>query len=230
MKKYLFLLLVTVSLGAVAQEVAVTAAPNTSDMLIEFNGGKYPGHIIEFNTTPELVEEAVKDQFNSQGVKPKSIKDFLVYRSVRIPSIDPVNVVDAFIKVERKSRKEKDQTIVYLITTKPGEISDNKVKSDGTASAVGTATYAGGTFLQALHPSVEIKKHNKQVQDKEEEIAKAEKKMRNLLDDQSSLEKKIKQYQKDLEDNKKAQEAQTAELANQRKALEELQAKKPGGR
>lgn len=230
MKKLFSFLLVLATIPALAQEAAVLeAAPDAKDVIIEFNGGKYQGHLIEYNSPPDLVEESVKDQFNSQGVKAKSIKDFLVYRNVRVVSIDPVNSIDAFIKIERKSKKEKEQTLVYLIATKPGEIPDEKVKSGSTASGLGiTTAFAGGMFLKAMHPGIEVKKHDRKVSEKQEEIAKAEKKMRNLQDDQASLEKKIKQYQKDLEENKKAQEQQAAELGNHKKVLDDLNGKKPG--
>jgi hypothetical protein len=229
MKRLFSFLLLLISIPVLAQETTVLeGAPDAKDVIVEFNGGKYQGHLIEYNSPSDLVEESVKEQFNLQGVKPKSIKDFLVYRNVRVSNIDPVNPVDVFIKVERKSKKEKDQTLVYLIATKPGEIPDEKVKSNSTASGLGiTTAFAGGTFLKAMHPGIEVKKHARKVSEKEEEIAKAEKKLRNLQDDQASLEKKIKQYQKDLEENKKAQEAQVAELGNHKKILEDLNNKKP---
>lgn len=230
MKKLFSFLLLLATIPVWAQDsLVLETAPDAKNATIEFNGGKYQGHIIEFNSPEDLVEESIKDQFNSQGVKPKSIKDFMVYRNVKIASIDPVNTIDAFIKVERKSKKEKEQTLVYLIATKPGEISDSKTKAGSEAVGLGiTGAFAGGAFLTGLHPSVEEKKHQRRVSEKEEEISKAEKKLRNLQDDQSSLEKKIKQYQKELEENKKEQEAQSAALGNHKKILDALNGKKTG--
>jgi short subunit dehydrogenase-like uncharacterized protein len=175
MKKLFSFLLLVLSLSVYAQDSVFTeAAPDAKDVIVEFNGGKYHGHLIEYNSPSDIVEESVKEQFSTQGVKPKSIKDFLVYRNVRVQSIDNAGPVDVFIKVERKSRKEKDQSLVYLITTKPGEIPDEKVKANTSASNLGiTTAIAGGSFLQSMHPSIEVKKHARKVAEKEEEIAKA---------------------------------------------------------
>lgn len=193
---------------------------------IEFNGGKYRGMTTDFLGGPDLVEDAVREKFS--GHHPKKIKGFLVYRRVLIPEIDPVDPVDVFINVDRKSRKERDISVVSLIAAKPGQISDDKVKGAPPAGvALLTQTQ---DFFNALEPMVQLKVYERSLVDQEEIIAKAEKKLKDLQDDQISLEKKIKGLEDDLENNKKDQETQASEVERQKAALADLLSKRPADR
>lgn len=194
---------------------------------IEFNGGRYEGYLIELNAPQDIVEEAIKQRFKLQGVKPKETKGFMVYRNVILPTIDAAKPVDAFIKVERKSRKEKEQTVVYLITALPGEIPEDKLKSDAVKPSTVAATEKSGFFLTGLIPDVKQGVYNKDVADQQTQLKKEEKKLANLLDDQSDMEKKLKKLQSDIEFNKKAQERQTADIEKAKNAFNELLSKNP---
>ena len=93
-----------------ATMVAQTTLPQMNEpqnAVIEFNGGKYNGYVMEFNAPPDIVEEEVKTHFKPQKVKPKKVDDYMVYRSVVLPQVDAEKKMDAFIKVEKKSKKEK---------------------------------------------------------------------------------------------------------------------------
>ena len=192
---------------------------------IEFNGIKYDGYLIELNAPPDIVEDAINRRFKLQGSKPKETKGFLVYRNVVMPRIDPVKQMDAFIKVERKSKKEKDKSIVYFIPTIAGEISGDKSKSDTAANI--TAIENGDAFLLGLVPGVAMGVHEKDFANQQMLVKKEEKTLANLKDDQSSLEQKLKKLQDDIQYNKKAQEKQTIEVDKAKTKLNELIAKKP---
>ncbi|MEP7141453.1 MAG: hypothetical protein ABI707_01225 [Ferruginibacter sp.] len=221
-------LLITITSLAFSQNLSLDSAEAKSSM-IEFNGGKYNGYLIEMNAPPDIVEDAIKERFKLQGIKPKETKDFLVYRNVIIPRIDPVKPMDAFIKIERKSRKEKEQTVVYFIVALPGEIPEDKVKSDAAKSAGITSVEKGGAFLTGMLPDVQQGVYNKNVASQQAQVKKEEKKLTDLLDDQSDMEKKLKKLQSELEYNKKAQERQTAEVEKAKSVLNELVTKNPKG-
>ena len=196
--------------------------------LIEFNGGMYNGNTADVNASADLVENLIKEKFRAQGVKSKDIKGFMVFRNVRIERIDSVNPVDAFFKVERKGKKDENKSMISLITTPLGQISDDKLKS-GVATATVSAAAATGVFLSGLTPEIDIKVFEKDVADQQEQVKKAEKKLKDLQEEQSSLEKKLKSLQDDLTVNKKDQENQMAELEKKRNSLNSLLSKKPGG-
>jgi hypothetical protein len=221
-------MLIAIASLAFSQNLSLDSA-EVKNTTIEFNGGKYNGYLIELNAPPDIVEDAIKERFKLQGIKPKETKDFLVYRNVIIPRIDPVKPVDAFIKVERKSRKEKEQTTVYFIAAVPGEIPEDKVKSDAAARSIGVTAVEGAGFLTGMIPDIKQGVFNKDVASKQSLVKKEEKKLADLLDDQSDMEKKLKKLQSDLEYNKKAQERQTAEVEKAKNLLNELVSKNPKG-
>jgi len=194
---------------------------------IEFNGGNYNGYEIELNAPSDIVEDAIKQKFKSMGTKPKEIKGFMVYRNVLLASIDPVKPVDAFIKVERKSKKEKDQTLIYFISSAPGEIADEKLKADAAGKAGITALENGDAFLLGMIPAVKLGVYDKDLANQQTIVKKEEKNLTNLKEDQADLEKKIRKLQSDLEYNVKAQERQTIEVEKVKTKLNELVTKKP---
>ena len=151
-------------------------SPEVKNSTIEFNGSKYNGYLIELNAPPDIVEDAIKQRFKLQGIKPKEIKGFMVYRNVVIPGIGPVKPMDAFIKVERKSRKEKEQMIVYFIAALPGEIPEDKLKADAAAkSTVVAPIEKGDAFLTGLLPDVKQGVYDKDLANQQSLLKKEEK-------------------------------------------------------
>ena len=195
---------------------------------IEFNGGKYNGYEIELNAPPDIVEDAIKQKFKAMGTKPKEIKSFLVYRNVLLTSIDPVKPVDAFIKVERKSKKEKDHTIIYFITAGTGAIADEKFKAGTTGSSESASLEKGDSFLLSMLPAITMGVYDKDFADQQPILKKEEKTLANLKEDHDDLEKKIRKLQSDLDYNTKAQERQTNEVEKVKSKLNQLIAQKPG--
>ena len=126
--------------------------------------------------------------------------------------------MDYIIKVDRKSRKEKDETTLYLIMNK----GDANALTEMDAMGVGKAK----SFLNNLLPEIEEADLELQIKAQDETVVKSEKKYKSLQDDQQSLEKKIKGLQADLEKNIKDQENQQKEIENQKTALELLRGKR----
>lgn len=173
--------------------------------------------MIDYSFPPEAVENAFVQKMGELGYKPKeekglfnSDKGFLVFKSAYITEISD-QAVDYIIKVERKSRKEDDQSVLYMIMNK----GDQNVLEGMNAEGVTQAKL----FLNNLLPDVEAANLELQIRDQEEKIAKAEKKLKGLKDDQESLEKKLRENTKDQEDTSK-------EIEAGKQALEALKAKR----
>ena len=227
MKKLIAILFCSGSLSLQAQDQAKPAL-NPQPALIEFNGGMYNGNTVDVNASADLVENVIKEKFKAQGLKPKEIKGFMVFRNARIDKIDSGNPVDVFLKVERKGKRDDNMSTVSFIATPTGQISDDKLKS-GVATATVTPAATTGVFLKDLSPDINNKVFEKNVADQQELVKKAEKKLKDLQEDQASMEKKIKSLQEDLENNRKDQQKQTEELEKKRNALNSLLLQKPGG-
>ncbi len=193
---------------------------------VEYNGQKYPCYVLEFNLPPDNTEDIIKNKLKSEGYSAEKSKGFLVYRNVKLKNLDPVDAQDVFIKVERKSRKEKDQSLVTIITAKPGEVPDGKVKGSKIVADV-TMSPSTISFMNSFQGDFNLEAYNLAVAAQTDEVAKAEKKLDDLRKEQSKIEKKIKDYQDDLSVNKKDQEKQVDEIAKQKKLLEEKVAQKP---
>jgi hypothetical protein len=191
---------------------------------IEFSKKKQDAIVVDFPYPPEASENALIKKMEGLGYKTKEEKGlfnkdkgFRVYKSAFINEISS-NSFDYIFKVERKSRKEKDESQIYMVIMKG---SDNVIRGFDSYS-MGVAK----NFLNSLLPEVEAADLELKIKDQEEVVATVEKKQRKLEDDLSDMEKKLKKLQEDIEDNKKDQERQKQEITNQRNALDVLKSKR----
>jgi len=217
MKKTLIALLAFIPIISSAQSYEGT---------ITYNKQKQEAIIIDYAYSQEAVENAIVQKISQMGYKGKTEKGifnkdkgFIVFKSAFITDISD-NSMDYIIKIERKSRKEKDETTLYLVMNKDGE----NVMPSLASLNIGKAK----SFLNNLLPEIEVANLELQIKAQETTVAKAEKKFRDLQDDQQSLEKKIKNLQEDLKNNVKNQENQQKEIEAQKQALEALRAKRTG--
>jgi len=193
---------------------------------IEYDKKKQQAIIIDYAYSQDAVENAIVQKIEQMGYKAKTEKGmfnkdkgFIVFKNAFINDISE-NSMDYILKVERKSRKDKDETTLYLIMNKDGA----NAMPVMDAYNVGKAK----SFLNNLLPEIEEANLELQIKGQEDAVTKAEKKYKNLQDDQQSLEKKIKGLQADLEKNIKDQENQQKEIENQKQALEEMKGKRRG--
>jgi len=173
--------------------------------------------IIEFPYPPSAVEDAIIEKMEKLGFKKKESKGFLVYKNVALTDIS-AEPADYMIKVERKSKKEKDESIVYLLISRNDE--NIIARSDALINS------NTKTFLNNLSPDIEAYNLEVQIKDQQNTVEKAEKKLKNLQDDKESMEKKIKKLQDDLQENAKDQADQQKDIEKQKQILEALRGKR----
>jgi len=191
---------------------------------IEYNKEKQACLVMEYNFPPQAVENAVIAKMNKLGYKGKEEKGmfnkdkgFRVYKEAMIGDISPSRY-DYVVNIDRKSRKESDAAVLYLIVMKD----DANALSRMNTEELGKAK----AFLYNLLPDIEEANLELQITAQEDVVVKAEKKLKNLQSDKDDMEKKIKKLQDDIKDNEKNQEQQVAEIENQRKALDALKGKR----
>lgn len=191
---------------------------------IEYDKKKQTAVVMEYSYSADAVENAFINRMQALGYKPKEEKGlfnkdkgFLVFKSAFVKDISDVSL-DYIIKVERKSRKDSDKSLIYLIANNNGtNVLDNSES---------TVRDNARNFLQNLLPDVEAANLELQIKDQEDVVTKAEKKLKGLQDDQKSMEDKIKKLQDDLKTNAKDQENQQKEIENQKAALDALRGKR----
>ena len=194
---------------------------------IEYNKKKQTAFVVEFPYTPEAVENGFRQRMEKLGYRGKEEKGifnkdkgFLVFKNAYITDISDKKF-DYIINVERKSRKEKDESVLYLLVMYDDVNALDKFDAADMEN--------GKDFLNNLLPDVEAANLELEIKAQEEVVAKAEKKLRTLQKDKEEMKDKIKKLEKDIEDNEKDQENTQKDIENQKGVLENLKLKRKGG-
>jgi hypothetical protein len=204
--------------------LSVTAQPQAFKGTVEYDKKKHACIMAEYSFVPAAAEGAFLQRMEKMGFRSKEEKGlfnkdkgFRVFKSAIVSEISPSSM-DYIVKVERKSRREKEESVLYLVMLRHG----NNVVAASETDIINNAR----TFLDNLLPEVEAFNLELQIKDQEDAVAKAEKKLRTLQDDRESLEKKIRNLQDDLIKNDKDQENTRKEIETLRQALESLKSKR----
>ena len=202
--KYLFLLTSLVTI------LSFVSSAQAYEDNVQYDKQKQPAIAINYNYPAQAVENAFVEKMAKLGFKAKEEKGllnkdkgFIVIKNAYITEISP-DRMDYIIKVDRKSRKESDESVMYLIMMKDGENALIKMGAENVGKSK--------LFLNNMLPDIEAAHLEIQIKDQEEVVTKAEKKLNDLKDDQASLERKLKQNKEDQESTQKDIEAQKQTL------------------
>jgi hypothetical protein len=196
---------------------------------VSFNGQKYPCFVYEYGSPADLVEQAIKETMLKAGYKPsKGPRNWLVYKTISLPSHGISEPTDLYIKVEENGKRDNLRSDVYVISTKPGLVSDEKpTKANAGSAAVGVVLAAGGAaFLTGLDTQVDEKQFDANLKTQSALATKEESRLENLKSEQRRLENRIKDLQDELADNLKQQELQMNVLAKEKAKLAGMREKK----
>jgi hypothetical protein len=198
---------------------SMMASAQAYEGTIQYDKKKQRAIVIDYPYPAEAVQNAIVKKMELLGYKPKEEKGllnkdkgFLIYKNAYVTDISN-DRMDYMVKVERKSRKEEDAAVLYIIINKDAQNAMDVLDAYGVDRAK--------SFLNNMMPDIEAANLELQIKAQEEVIAKAEKKLRSLRDDQTSLEKK-------LQDNKIDQENTQKDIENQKQALGTLIGKRKG--
>jgi hypothetical protein len=197
MLKILFTGLVVFNAGAIyAQSYEGT---------IEYRKTQQSVAVVQLPCSRTAVEDGLSRYMAGKGAKSSGMKNFTVFRSVRLSDADTV-LSDLYFTAEPKSRQEKEVTLLTLLPVKKNQ--DILARTDGDKALLTEAR----SFLDSLAPSLEAYGISLQEKDQEGLLQKARKKMDGLINDQADLDKKIRRLEEDLERNKKDQAKEAADL------------------
>ena len=201
MKKLSLLFFCFISLSVLGQSYEGT---------IQYDKKKQTAFIIEYVYPPEAVQNAFVQKMENAGFKAKEEKGilnkdkgFLVFKNAYVTDISEERM-DYIIRVERKSRKESDEAVFYLVMVKGDGNAIDKMRPKEIDRAK--------SFLNNMLPDIEAANLELQLKVQEEVVAKGEKKLKGLRDDQVSLEAKLQQNKTDQETTQKDIEAQKQAL------------------
>lgn len=181
---------------------------------VELQNRPQPAAVIELPYAPDRVSAALEDHLSKKGrSKGSDLKGFTTFRNTQQVQNDSVNA-DIYIRVERKSKKEKETSVVSLLLTMPG---DSTVAANNTISHLNMEQ--AKTWLNELVPAIDAYNLEMRIKDQNEEVKKAESKFANLANDGADLEKKRTGIEKKILENKQDQQAQGLEVENQKQKL-----------
>jgi len=190
--------------------ITLMAVSQAYEGTIQYDKKKQPAIVIDYSYPPEAVQNAITQKMEKSGYRAKEEKGilnrdkgFLIFKNAYLTEISK-DKLDYIIKVERKSRKENDEAILFLIMQKDGTNAIDKMPADEISSAK--------AFLNKMLPDIEAANLELQIKAQEEVVAKAEKKLKDLKVDQASLEAKLQQNKTDQENTQKDIEAQKQSL------------------
>ncbi|MBO9632851.1 MAG: hypothetical protein J7578_07005 [Chitinophagaceae bacterium] len=186
---------------------------------VEHTKGDKAAAVIELPYPEDEVAQMLSDEMAARGVKGDKAKGFVVYRNVRLNDKD-LDLNDLHFKIERKSRKEKDITNVYLIIGKPSE--NIGLRAGNDYHKIEEAK----SLLNTLVPKMEA--HHLEVQIKEQEtiLTKAEKKFQGLVEDSVSYVEKFKALEQKMNTNRTDRASQDVEVKKQRQTLEAMRSRR----
>ena len=182
--------------------------PRAVEGVAEFQGKKVPAAVMELPYSPDKVEAAISEKLTARGHKPTKAKDYLLYRSVSVGHEKAT--YDLYIKTERKSRKDKESSIVYVVMVRPNEA------ASADAVVGGSAVVVGKDFLTDYHGYVEDYNLGLEIADQEDVIRKLEKKQNGLLNDSTDLAQKLLTLNEKMIANSNDLGLQRTELEKQR--------------
>ncbi len=210
MKKITLLALVAfISISCFAQARLTTA---------EYQKVMQPALEIEVPFTEKTVMKTIVDKLEKQGYKSSSNKGYNVFKGVRMAELGP-DSYDLYFKTDRKSRKEKDNTVLTMMISSGYE----KFIGDSTNSPlIGNAK----EFLNKQIDASAAYDLELQITDQEDVSKKADKKLANLVDDGNDLQKKKEKIERDIADNIKKQADQKAEAEKQQQIFSTLKSKR----
>ena len=184
---------------------------------IQFDKKKQAAIVCDYSYPAQAVENAFVKRMEKLGYKAKEEKGilnrdkgFLVFKNAYVTDISK-DRLDYIIKVERKSRKESDESIIYMVMLK----NDANAIYTMEAYDIGKAK----SYLNEMLPDIEAANLELQIAAQEEVVTKAEKKLKELQDDKLNLEKK-------LAENATAQDETIKDIDAQKKSLEALKEKR----
>ena len=184
---------------------------------IQYDKKKQAAILIDYAYPSQAVENAMIQRMEKLGYRAKEEKGILnrdkgvlVFKSAYVTDISKEKM-DYIIKVERKGKKENDESILYLILQKDGENTISKLE----ANDIGKAKL----YLNNMLPDIEAANLELQIKAQEEVVVKAEKKLKGLQDDKIELEKK-------MAENAKSQDDTIKDIETQKISLETLRGKR----
>ena len=179
---------------------------------VQYQKQLQPAAVIDLPYPPSVVNAAMDEYLSKKGKsKGNDIKGFTTYRNTQPQQSDSVNA-DLYFKTERKSRKEKEVTVVSLLLA-PADVQTN------TGNLHYLDMNEARDYLNGLAITIDAYNLELTIKDRNHAVIIAEAKYKVLTSEGRDLEKKRTTIEKKIADNKNDQQQQLKEIENQKQKL-----------
>jgi hypothetical protein len=194
---------------------------------VSYNKSNQTALMLELPYDQEVSEGFIVTNLKKTGYEPETkgslfwknnkINGFYIFKGIRLEGAD--QPLDLYFKVERKSRKQKDQSIIYMLVSKGNEAFISSGSDDEVYNA-------SKRFLNGFLEQSAVYKLDLDIKTQENVVKEAEKKLTRLQDEEKSLNKKIEDLQNNLKKNRENQETQQKTIETEQKKLVDLKMQK----
>jgi len=199
--------------------ISISTMAQATEGTVEFQKKQQSAAVLELPYPPDLVNAALNEFLSKKGKsKATDLKGFTTYRNTDELTGDSANA-DMYFKVERKSRKEKQTTVVSLLLT----------PFNGTApdSGINYMTMdQAKTYLDQLIPTIEGYNLEQKIREMNDIITKSETRYKEMLKNDEQLEQNLTEIESKLASSKQQQVVQTNDIDSKKKQLAELVSKR----
>jgi hypothetical protein len=184
----------------------------------EYQKSMQPALEIEVPYAEKTVSRSLIESMENKGYKSKESKGFITFKSVKLPELG-VQEYDLYFKVDRKSRKDKETSILTMLIASGLEKfiseSDNPELFENAKKMLSEQT----SITAALDLELQIK-------EQKEILKKEDKKLASLVSDSVSLQKKKVRLEEEIVENAGKRQSQKAAIEKQRQIFEKLAARR----
>jgi hypothetical protein len=208
MKRYLcqsMLFTLTMITCCVATLQTYAQQPKTYESQISYQKSVQPAVLVDLPYPTDVVESSIKEYMARNGWKGASSRGYKVYKNMKLDNAD-TSLSDLHIMVDRKSSRDKGNSIVTVLAARAGEDPATRTGKDAVMMNKTAA------FLEKMLPVIEAADLEDRIKTQEGDTKKAQNKLGDLHDEQGSLEKKIRNTEDDLKENKADQIKETQSM------------------
>ena len=184
----------------------------------EYQKSMQPALEIEVPYAEKTVASSLVEKMEKRGYKGKETKGYITFKGVRLVELG-AGEYDLYFKVDRKSRQQKDVSIITLLISSGYEKfvseSDNPELINNEKNILNEQIGASAALDLEL-----------QIKEQEDINKKTAKKMDDLMDDSTGLQKKKIKLEQDIVENSKKLELQRTEIEKQKQIFEKLAARR----
>jgi len=197
---------------------SVTAFAQARITTAQYQKISQPALEIEIPFAEKTVMKSVVDKLESAGYKGKDTKGYYTFTGVKLPEFGTESY-DLYFKTERKSRREKDNTLLTMLI---GNGYEKFIDEAAGSVVIGNAK----KFLNNQAEAATAFDLEMQITDQEELSKKAEKKLATLIENAQDLQKKKEKLVAEIADNIKRQAEQKVEAEKQTTIFNNLKTKR----